>query len=265
MPQGVFSCASPHRKNAYDVLLTLRCYVEQYGIPREIYTDRGSVYHPKDDQKLTDVGRALTRLGVTMVVAHSPQAKGRVERSNRTHQDRLVKALRREQISAIDQANRFLQDSYSPEHNRRFASLDGLTDTHRSADGIDLHNIFCFETARRVHNDFTVTLNNQVIQLERSAAPLPPPGRSVTVRRWLDDSLHIFWNEHQLAFTCLTTKPKPQYKVVPLPSATHPWRHSKPIGKARYLIGNTKKQLQSIKKKNVVSSSLRPRRVESST
>ena len=70
-------------ENAHDVLFTLRRYVERYGIPRELYTDRANIYHPPSKgEKLTDVGKALTRLGVTMIAAHSPQAKGRVERSN---------------------------------------------------------------------------------------------------------------------------------------------------------------------------------------
>lgn len=67
-------------ENAHDVLLTLRSYVERYGIPREIYTDKATIYYPKSKHEhLTDVGRALTRLGITMILVHSPQAKGRVE------------------------------------------------------------------------------------------------------------------------------------------------------------------------------------------
>ena len=163
-------------ENTHDVLATLRAYVERFGIPREIYTDRAKVYHPPSKgDRLTDVGRALTRLGVRMILAHSPQAKGRVERSNRTHQDRLVKALRQKGISTIDRANRFLEQRYLSEHNTRFAHPLGLKDIHRSSDGIDLDNIFCFETTRRVYNDYTITLDAHFIQLEKSEAPLPPP------------------------------------------------------------------------------------------
>lgn len=242
-------------ENAHDVLLALRLYVERYGIPREIYTDRGTVYHPTKGEKLTDVGRALTRLGIRMIVAHSPQAKGRVERSNRTHQDRLVKALRRNRISTINTANRFLEQTYLKEHNKRFACLENLRDIHRPSDGIDLHNIFCFETTRRVYNDFTITLNNQFIQLEKSqATPLPPPGRSVTVRRWLDNSLHIFWNNEELAFTILTqAKPHKPVSTIPHPPpAHHPWRHKNPIGRARYRKSKTKIKLNRTLHKNVV-------------
>lgn len=220
-------------ENAHDALATLRDYVKRYGIPREIYTDKAKIYHPHSrGDRLTDVGKALRRLGITMITAHSPQAKGRVERSNRTHQDRLVKALRRAGINRIEAANRFLEHSYLRDHNKRFAHTDHLRDIHRSADGINLDNIFCFETTRHVHNDYTITLDNHFIQLERSSrASLPPPGRNVTVRRWLDDSLHIFWNELELSFTSLCVKPESAPKSVhPRALPTHPWRHKLPVG-----------------------------------
>ena len=239
-------------ENAHDVLFTLRRYVEQYGIPHEIYTDKANVYHPPSKgDKLTDVGRALTRLGVRMILAHSPQAKGRVERSNRTHQDRLVKALRRHNISSIEAANHFLEQVYLKEHNNHFASCNGLRDIHRPADGIDLNNIFCFETTRRVYNDFTITLNASFIQLERSRVPLPPPGRSVILRRWLDDSLHIFSNNEELSFTMINVKPKPQ----PSPSSPapdHPWRHKNLIGRARCRKLTSKIKLNRTLQKNIV-------------
>jgi len=243
-------------ENAHDVLLTLRHYIEHYGIPREIYTDKANIYHPPSKgEKLTDVGRALTRLGVRMIVAHSPQAKGRVERSNRTHQDRLVKALRRHNICTIDDANRFLEHTYLKEHNDRFASFDGLNDIHRPPDGIDFKNIFCFETSRRVYNDFTITLNASFIQLERSSTPLPSPGRSVIVRRWLDNSLHIFFNNEELAFSMFHPKRQAHSpsRILPLPPGPdHPWRHKKLIGKARYRTQKTKTKLERTSKKNIV-------------
>lgn len=237
-------------ENSRDVLLTLRRYVELYGIPRQIYTDYGSVYHiPRSSQRSqtmkdrpTEVGRALASLGVEHIFAHSPQAKGRVERSNRTHQDRLIKAMRRNGISNIVDANRFLDEYYIAAHNKRFASTHGLSDLHRSAEGIDLKNIFCFETKRAVYNDYTITLDAQFIQLERSvgkdAAPLPAPRQIVTLRRWLpENSLHIFWNENEIHFTALKQKPLSRPMNNPGLERSHPWRHKPPIGpKGRYLL-----------------------------
>jgi hypothetical protein len=246
-------------ENTRDVLLTLRAYVAKYGIPHELYTDRAGVYHTKDGKYLTDVGRALTRLGVKMITAHSPQAKGRVERSNRTHQDRLVKALRQEGISTIEAANRFLERVYLNDHNRRFALTEGLKDSHRPSAGLDLENIFCFETTRRVYNDYTITLGAAFIQLERSKkVSLPPPGQTVTVRHHLDDdSLHIFWNEQELHYSSVKERPKQQTPPTRPPSSNHPWRLLKQIGKGRYRDKRTITKSRSNSRKKTLSSTPR--------
>lgn len=207
------------------VLAFWHTYIQRFGIPAEIYTDRGSVYvNTEHPERLTPFGRALAALGIRHIKAGSPQAKGRVERSNRTHQDRLIKALRERGISTIDGGNRFLEEEYTDDHNARFAHSDGLTDIHRSSDGLDLNNIFCLEQQRHVYNDWTITLNARFIQLLRSDAPLPPPRAKVTVRHWLDGSLHIFWNEHELAFKELRHQPRPRPPVHQPPAPTHPWR-----------------------------------------
>ncbi len=209
-------------ENTADALRILQRYVERYVIPQQFYTDYGSVYYNKHHGQ-TDVARALKTLGVELIYAHSPQAKGRVERSNRTHQDRLIKALRRHNISTIDDANRYLEESYINEHNQRFAHSIGLDDIHRSAVGLDLKNIFCFETMRQLHNDSTITLNNTFVQLLRSNDPLPPPRTQLIVRRWLDDSPHIFWNHHELRYETFSDKP-PHIRKLYTPPPDHPWR-----------------------------------------
>lgn len=220
-------------ENGSEVLAMLRAYVERYGIPREFYVDFGSVYYARRN-RLTDVARALSRLGVSIIYARSPQAKGRVERSNRTHQDRLIKALRRQGICSIDAANQFLESSYLHEHNARFARADHLRDVHRSAEGLDLDNIFCFESLRSVNYDYTITLEARYIQLLPSNAPMPPPRQKVTVRRWLDDSLHISWHDHELQFRHLNAKPTPKPRAyLPAPHS-HPWRDK--------ILGNKKKR-----------------------
>ena len=103
-------------ENGQEVLAMLKTYVQRFGIPREFYVDFGSVYYAKK-HRLTDVARALSRLGVGIIYARSPQAKGRVERSNRTHQDRLIKALRRQLISTIDEANQRTTDGPWGQHD----------------------------------------------------------------------------------------------------------------------------------------------------
>jgi len=249
-------------ENTRDVLLALRRYVELYGVPRAIYTDYSSVYHVPRSQRsqtkkkqLTEVGRALERLGVEHIFAGSPQAKGRVERSNRTHQDRLIKAMRRKAISTIADANRFLDEHYIAAHNNRFAPAHGLSDLHRSAEGIDLKNIFCFETKRAVYNNYTITLNAQFIQLERSggkdAPTMPAPRQSVTVRRWLpDNSLHIFWNEREIEFTVLNERPANRPRNNPGLLKSHPWRHKVLVGpNGRYQMEMRKRNNKQTRKK----------------
>jgi hypothetical protein len=234
-------------ENTRDVLLTLWAYCERYGIMHEFYTDHGSVYYDKHHHP-TDTARALTRLGVRLFRANSPQAKGRVERSNRTHQDRLIKALRREGISSIAQANQYLEQTYLQEHNRRFANTDHLQDIHRPSIGLDFKNIFCFETIRALYNDYTIILKNRFYQLlRRGSTPLPAPGSQITVRRWLDGSLHFFAHEHELDSKALDHKPKPKPRVHATPAKSHPWRVSN-IGKARSLPFPTTTKLASQQK-----------------
>ncbi|MBS4029032.1 MAG: DDE-type integrase/transposase/recombinase [Ignavibacteriales bacterium] len=219
-------------ENVHEVFVCWRMYIERYGIPAAIYTDFGSVYQTSD-KKQTQYKRAMAALRVECIFAHSPEAKGRVERSHRTQQDRLIKALRREGISTIDEANRFLELAYLNDFNAKFATTDGLPDVHRAATGYNLDNIFCREETRHVYNDWTITLNAHYLQLQRSDAPLPPPRAKVIVRRWLDNSLHIFWNNNELAFTTLKEKPTPFPRLTCHPPSSHPWKRKWAIGKAK--------------------------------
>jgi transposase InsO family protein len=209
-------------ENTQDVLITMWEYVNKYGIPRSIYTDRGSVYYAKG--KLTDFGRAMKQLNIELIFAKSPQAKGRVERFNRTLQDRLIKALRREGISNIAEANKYLQKSFIREFNGRFAVNPELPDVHRSTEGYKLENIFCYKTTRQVRNDYTINLNGGYIQLLKGDAPLPKPKQNVTISKWLNGQMHIYFNKQELSYKSLKDKPgKKGYKSRKVPK-DHPWR-----------------------------------------
>ncbi len=129
-------------ENTQDVLLTLWKYVNKSGIPRSIYTDKFSVY--KAEGKLTDFGRAMKELNTQTIYANYTQAKGRVERDNRrTLQDCIVKALRRESISNIADANKHVQKRFISQYNTRFAVNLDVPDAHEIKTGYDLKNIFC--------------------------------------------------------------------------------------------------------------------------
>ena len=209
-------------ENTQDVLLTMWEYVNKYGIPGSIYTDRASVYYAKG--KLTDFGRAMKQLNIELIIAKSPQAKGRVERFNRTLQDRLIKALRREGISNIAEANKYLQKSFINKFNQRFAVNPELPDVHRTAKGYKLENIFCYKTSRQVRNDYTINLNGGYIQLLKGVAPLPKPKQNVTICKWFNGQMHIYFNEQQISYKSLKAKPgKKGYRSRKVPK-DHPWR-----------------------------------------
>lgn len=194
-----------------EVFLLLQQYFTHYGLPNAIYTDHGSVFDGGATH--TDYQRALTCLGIQYIFAHSPQAKGRVERNNATHQDRLVKALRRENISTIDNANAFLHDDYIERHNRGFAHIDQLPDVHRSLGHRDLASILCFETTRKVANDSTISLDGNYVQLLRGPAPSrhPTPRSSSVVTSMIHSISHgtkmnsssCFWTTSPSGRQCL--------------------------------------------------------------
>jgi len=221
-------------ENTADCMRTFWAYCERYGLPRSVYTDRGGVFYANNGT-LTDFARAMDSLGVKMIYANSPEAKGRVERGNRTHQDRLIKALRRKGIATIADANRFLQRHYIDDHNVRFTlPSDGLPDVHRALDReLRLDNIFCFQTERCLRRDFTITLDATYIQILKGPYALPRPTQYVIVRRYLDDSLHIFTGQVELRFQLLAHKPPPRKPPAVVPALDHPWRIAPPIGKAK--------------------------------
>lgn len=213
------------------VLAAFHDYVVRYGIPAGVYTDRKNVYwHPT---KVTEFARITDHLHITHIRAGSPQAKGRVERMNRTLQDRLVKALREKNISSIAAANTFLTNEFLPAFNTAFAKRDGLPDVHRQVGDRDLDNLFCIEGTRYVNHDMTFQYNAAIWQIHRTGVTLPFPRQSVTVRRWLDGSLHAFWQERELRISACEHRPTPTAPPVPHPADNHPWRRSAPIGKAK--------------------------------
>jgi molybdenum-dependent DNA-binding transcriptional regulator ModE len=225
----------------------LKMWIERYGVPKSLYTDKKNVYVAceKDQENarlagseaLTQFGRSCRKLGVTIVRAHSPQAKGRVERSNAVYQDRLVKELRLKGISDIERANELLTSGFDDDLNRRFAVEPGETsDYHRSAAGLDLSGIFCIEHERTLSINWTLSFENRLYQLASSSQNYSPAKRKVLVRRYLDGSLHMFYRGEEVCFEefdpGLARKPKTPRRErslaasgkPPLPSPNHPWK-----------------------------------------
>jgi Helix-turn-helix domain len=224
-----------------EVLSFWRRYVETIGIPKQVYTDYHSVYYNTRNENKTDYGLSMEDLGVECLYASSPQAKGRVERMNRTLQDRLLKALRQEGIDNIDEANRFVESRFLAKFNAQFVHPCGedgieLENHHRQCvyTSQELDRIFSFRSERRVYNDSTITLDSRWIQLTSDKAPLPPPRTKVYLRRYLDGKLHIFWQGGELGYRMMPKYPRPEKQIrLHSPGPDHPWHHKAPFGKAK--------------------------------
>lgn len=189
----------------------LRDYIARFGRPRAFYGDKASHFvtsrQPTVGEQLeglqaqTQIERALEELDITYIPANSPQAKGRVERSFGTAQDRLVKELRLAGSDNIETANGFLEEYYIPLVNERFGvpAACGL-DAHRSADGFNLDAIFSAQETRKVSRDYTIRFNHRHLQIAKDSAAAGLVGSEVTVEQRLDASLHLRWRDRYLSF-----------------------------------------------------------------
>ncbi|MCL4537443.1 MAG: ISNCY family transposase [Nitrospirae bacterium] len=216
-------------------------YIKKYGIPMSIYFDKHTTYKStaeptieeeiNGEEPLSEFGRALEELGVQRIYAHSPQAKGRIERLFKTLQDRLIKEMRLKGIKSVEEANKFLK-TYLPKYNKKFSLK-----AHRSEDlhmpvpeGIDLDAILCIKTGRTVRNDNTISYQKELYQIEEVMA-----GKIVTVTERIDGTMRMLYQGRNLKFRQINVRPeRPQKQKVKIkrrtayiPPADHPWRKFK--------------------------------------
>ena len=197
------------------LLQATRKYMTKYGRPVSFYVDWGSVFRVNinnhNHKKLSQFERAMKELEVTVIHANTPQAKGRVERSNLTHQDRLIKEMRLAGISSIKQANKFVQEGYIEKHNKKFAVEPSQSiNAHRSVEEFDLDAIFCMKEPRVVTNDYVVTYNNRLFQLSKQQKVTIRPRSSVTVSEYFDGSIKLSTQGVSLSFVEISVRPKKQ-------------------------------------------------------
>jgi transposase len=189
---------------------TLRACLEVFamkGLPSSLYTDRGSHYFltPKageavDKERLTQVGRALDRLGIEHIAAYSPEARGRSERMFGTLQDRLAKELKLAGMADIEAANRFISEVYLADHNARFARPPELAESAFVAvDPSNLAEILCIEEERIVARDNTVAYEGVRLQLPESRVRAHYVKARVKVREYPDGGLAVFHGPRLLA------------------------------------------------------------------
>jgi transposase len=213
-------------------------YVTRHGIPLAVYADKHTTYHspaqPTVDDQLAGVeptsqfGRALGELGVELIPAHSPQAKGRIERLFGTFQDRVMKEMRLAGVSTLDEANRFLV-AYLPIYNRRFSVQPAqAADLHRPMPaGGDLDRILCIKTTRCLRKDFTIVHQGRLYQIHDTLR-----ATHVLVEDRVDGTMRITHHGRTLGFHAIASRPVKAAEVKPVhlprrpvtPRPDHPWR-----------------------------------------
>jgi hypothetical protein len=174
----------------------------------------------------------MEQLGVELILANSPQAKGRVERTNGVLQDRLVKALRLEGISELGQANEYLARTFLPGLNRRFErAAASAADVHRGVPR-NLDEVLSWEEERVVQRDWTVACEGRWHQVKRDHEPLSLVGKKVVVRRLRDGRVQLVHRGKKLRWRALPQRPQRNLverkaqkpRAVVKPAAAHPWR-----------------------------------------
>ena len=230
------------QETTWAAVAVLRGWIEQHGVPLALYTDWKNVYvrAPTPGEQaagvvpVTQFGRMCAALDIQIIAAHSPQAKGRVERNHGTQQDRLVKKLRRLGIGDAPAANAFLATTHWADHNARFAvPAASPEDFHRRAPSrTALDAIFQIETTRVVSNDWVVQYQARHFQLVRQSGHAPARS-TVIVRENPAGTIEIRYRGRRLTWTEVATPlrppvaprpPVPKARSAYRPSADHPWK-----------------------------------------
>ena len=225
----------------------LRVWIEKYGVPRALYTDWKNVYKRKatpaeqlrGEVPMTQFGRMCQKLGIRIIAATTPQAKGRVERQHGVHQDRLIKKMRRKGIASYEAANQYLEQEYLPQHNRRFARVATQPEDYhrRRPSARELHQIFRLETERTIGNDWVIRHGGRYLQLQPGRRHYGPTRSKALACEWEDGTLEVHYRGEKIGFTELREPTKksappiaPVVRAVVLrkPKPDHPWRQGYP-------------------------------------
>ena len=206
-------------------------WIDKYGIPLAVYVDLKKVYI--GEKELSHFQRVCKTMGIKVIKARSPQAKGRVERKHAVYQDRLVKELKLRDIHSIDSANVLLCEEFDDYLNEKFAKEASNPDSaHRSANGIDLNQVICWEFTRQIQNDWTFSFAGKCYQITKAVSKLVKAKANICVRRHLDGSITTWYNNNMLSIEQI------------------PQRPSKVVEKKVNLHAKTRSQLSKISKQN---------------
>ena len=192
------------------------------------------------EEPTTAFGKACQKLNIEIIAAHSPQAKGRVERSNGTYQDRFLKELALRRITTCKTADKLLNNGFCNALNDKFAHPPlEQEDYHRPIPKeLKLNDVFCFEEHRVLQNDWTIRYKNRYYQIDKDNTPLPKPKDKILLRTHLDGEMQLLYGDMPLAFRPVSQKelhqqPRQQKKIpvataktrpTTKPAQNHPWR-----------------------------------------
>ena len=235
-------------EGTYPAMDSFRRYIKRYGLPQAIYVDKHTTYKStkkqtteeqlENKEAMSQFERALDELGVKVIHANSPQAKGRVERVLRTFQDRLIKEMRLRNIKTKDEANRFLGE-YLAVHNKRFSLLpQNRTNLHRPIPkDTDLDKILSVRTKAALRNDLTIRYNRKLYQIINM--PRTVRTKAVLVEERLNGRMYVSYNGFNLSYKQIDIKPpklKEPYKPrkTYIPPQDHPWRKFKLPGSSNF-------------------------------
>lgn len=232
-----------HNESVEAVFSFWKSYVRLNGMPTEIYLDKFSTYkinHPKavdNAELMTQFGRASKTLGINLICANSPQAKGRVERLFGTLQDRLIKEMRLANVNTIEDANQFLKSKFIPFFNHRFSVIPKSSDNcHRKIDistANRLDSIFSKCYVRGINNDFTIRYRSKYYQLKEIQPTTVYKTDKVQIEDHLDCTIKIKYKDRYLNFLELPDKPLKvnsspivltEHKSHWIPPVDHHWR-----------------------------------------
>lgn len=197
-------------------------WIIKFGIPQAIYVDLknlyvGSPHKLTIEDELNDVhkawsvfGEVCEKLGIQVIKAYSPQAKGRVERKHAVYQDRLVKEIKLNGITSVDAVNVFLENGFVDNINKKFAKLPASSvDGHRPIPShMNLEDVFCWEEDRLLGNDWTIRYNNKFYQIEKANIFSLRPKKKIIVRTHLDDSISLIYKNQKLSWHLISKSDK---------------------------------------------------------
>ena len=235
----------------------LRAWIEHYGVPQSLYVDWKNLYKRaptareqlRGEEPVTQFGRMCEKLGIKIIAAGSPQAKGRVERNHGTHQDRLIKKMRRKKIGTHERPTEFAARISAGAQRTVSAAAAEAEDYHRRApSAAELREVFRLETERVIGNDWVVRYDNRLFQVQAQSRKCAPAQGKVVVCEWQDGTVEIEYRGQNLRWREIARAPVRPARSVPtaprrpkyIPASDHPWRAAWWSGRARHSVAGPK-------------------------